>query len=107
LIFNFKCDTDTEDEGSDTEKTNRWVLLPDDNFKRTWDLIIAFLILYSSIVTPYKIAFIDNDDLVELDMASDIIMFLDIAVCFVSAYIDNEDNIVKNRKVSIIHTLPI
>jgi hypothetical protein len=101
-LINKKCDTDTEDDGSDIEKNKKWILLPDDYFKRTWDFIIALLILYSSIVTPYKIAFIDYDDFAYFDMAIDIFMFFDIAVSFLSAYLDNEDNIVKNRKVIII-----
>jgi hypothetical protein len=53
-------------------------------------------------VTPYKIAFIEDDQFADFDMAIDILMFFDIAVCFFSAYLDNEDNIVRNRKVNII-----
>jgi hypothetical protein len=73
--------------------------LPEGNFKKGWDLIIALVILYSSIVTPYKIAFIDGTALEEVDMASDVLLFIDIILNFFSAYVDSEDNVVKNRKV--------
>ena len=76
--------------------------MPDDYVKRTWDFIIALLILYSSIVTPYKIAFIDDNTLEEVDIAIDVLMVIDIIISFFSAYVDSEDNTVKNRKVSNI-----
>lgn len=58
------------------------------------------IIIYSSIVTPYKIAFIDDNELVEVDIACDIILLLDVLVNFFSAYVDDEDNVVTNRKVN-------
>ena len=67
-----------------------------------WDISIALIILYSSIVIPYKIAFIDEPQLEEVDIASDVFLAIDILINFFSAYIDNEDNLIKDRKVSDI-----
>jgi hypothetical protein len=51
-------------------------------------------------VLPYKIAFIDEES--DFDVVSDsvfnILLAIDMIVCFFSAYIDNEDNIIKNRR---------
>jgi hypothetical protein len=35
--------------------------LPDDSFREKWDLFIALLVVYISIVTPFRLAFIDDD----------------------------------------------
>jgi hypothetical protein len=68
--------------------------------KRLWDLIIALIILYSSIVTPYKIAFIDGSDSLEiLDIIFDVLFSIDVIINFFAAYVDNEDNVIKNRNV--------
>jgi hypothetical protein len=74
--------------------------LPENSVKRFWDLVIALIILYSSIVTPYKIAFIDDSDSLEyLDIVFDVLFFFDVIINFFAAYVDNEDNVIKNRQV--------
>lgn len=74
--------------------------MPENSAKRFWDLVIALIILYSSIVTPYKIAFIDDSDSLEyLDIVFDILFFFDVIINFFAAYVDNEDNVIKNRQV--------
>jgi len=74
--------------------------LPENSAKRFWDLVIALIILYSSIVTPYKIAFIDDSDSLEyLDIVFDVLFFFDVIINFFAAYVDNEDNVIKNRQV--------
>jgi CRP-like cAMP-binding protein len=101
------CDSDTEDEGSDTEKDVTWILMPDNTYKRSFDILIALIIIYSSIVLPYKIAFVDTDipsDVV-VDNIFNAIMVIDIILNFFTAYVDNEDNIIKNRKKVIISYL--
>lgn len=74
--------------------------MPENSLKRFWDLIIALIILYSSIVTPYKIAFIDDSDSLEyLDIVFDVLFLFDVIINFFAAYVDNEDNVIKNRQV--------
>ena len=96
------CGTDSEDEGSDNEKEVPWVILPDNPYKRLWDLAIAIIILYSSIVTPYEIAFIDKTKDSWSDFLLDAFLWLDIVITFFSAYTDSEENLVKNHKKIII-----
>lgn len=94
------CDSDTEDEGSDNEKEVSWIIMPDNSFKRFFDVIVALIIIYSAIVLPYNIAFEDTESNSEeiIDNVFNAILFVDIIINFFSAYVDNEDNIVKNRK---------
>ena len=92
------CDTDTEDEESENEKEIPWIILPDNPYKKIWDLIIAFLILYSAIITPYEIAFSDNNKSNWFEILIDIFLAIDIVLTFFSAYTDEEENLVKNHK---------
>ena len=96
------CDTDSEDEGSDTEKDVPWVILPDNAYKRLWDLVIAIIILYSSIMTPFELAFMDKTKDSLTDYLIDAFLWIDIIVTFFSAYTDSEENLVKNHKKIII-----
>ena len=113
------CDTDTEDEESENEKEIPWIILPDNPYKKMWDLLIAFLILYSAIITPYEIAFSDSSKVSWFEILIDILLGIDIVLTFFSAYTDDEENLVKNHKkiikkylkswfiVDIISVLPI
>ena len=113
------CDTDTEDEESENEKEIPWIILPDNPYKKMWDLLIAFLILYSAIITPYEIAFSDNNKVSWFEVLIDILLGIDIVLTFFSAYTDDEENLVKNHKkiikkylkswfiVDIISVLPV
>ena len=113
------CDTDTEDEESENEKEIPWIILPDNPYKKMWDLLIAFLILYSAIITPYEIAFSDSNKFSWFEILIDIFLGIDIVLTFFSAYTDDEENLVKNHRkiikkylkswfiVDIISVLPI
>ena len=92
------CDTDTEDEESENEKEIPWIILPDNPYKKIWDLVIATLILYSAIITPYEIAFSDSNKSSWFEILIDIFLAMDIVLTFFSAYTDEEENLVKNHK---------
>lgn len=52
---------------------------------------------------PYEIAFIDDDNAMKesaLDIIFNILLGIDIVLNFFSAYLDNEENVVKNRRVN-------
>ena len=63
-----------------------------------WDLLIAFLILYSAIITPYDIAFSDTNKVSWFEILIDVLLGIDIVLTFFSAYTDDEENLVKNHK---------
>lgn len=53
---------------------------------------------------PYQIAFIDDDSdskYVIIDNISNVFLWIDLILNFFSAYLDNEENVVKNRRVKI------
>jgi hypothetical protein len=42
---------------------NYFIILPDDHFKKKWDILITIMLLFTALVSPYRIAFIENDSL--------------------------------------------
>jgi hypothetical protein len=65
------------------------------------------MLIYSAIVTPYRIAFVDSDEILYtiIDFTIDFSFFIDMILNFFSAYIDNEDNIITKRHKIINHYL--
>jgi hypothetical protein len=78
-----------------------FIILPDDSFKKKWDLFITFILLFTAVVTPYRLAFYDIDDIawVVIDTVLDAGFALDIVLNFFMAYYDDSEDIVDNRKV--------
>lgn len=59
--------------------------------------------IYTTIITPFTISFFDDDPewVVAMDYFLYIVYALDIILTFISAYTDNEENIIKSKKVKI------
>lgn len=79
----------------------RFLLLPDDSFKIKWEMLIAIVLIFTAITTPYKLAFSSRDDPVwsGINYVIDITFFLDIILCFFSAYEDENEELVHDRCV--------
>ena len=78
-------DTDSEESVSDEEKKVQFIILPDSGFKRIWNAVITAIIIYSSIVTPYKLSFSDKNGYDPDDIISDVLLGVDMDVNFFSA----------------------
>ena len=100
-------DSDTEEEDSDNEIEQNWIILPENIYKNLFNLIVSLIIMYSSIIGVYEISFKDKASHFDkfFDIFSYIILTIDIILNFFSAYIDEEDNLVKNNKKIIIKYL--
>ena len=72
------------------KKKRNCLLLPHDRFKTIWTVIIVFLLIYTAIFVPYKIAFIEQEStfLQVLEAMVDILFGIDIVVNFMSAIED-------------------
>ena len=77
-----------------------FILLPDDNFKRKWDLIITFFLLFTAMMTPYRLAFFEDDNTTWLiiDTITDGSFAIDMILNFFMAYYDGTDDIVDDRR---------
>ena len=75
------------------------LLLPDDPFKMKWEMLIAIVLVFTAIVTPYRLAFTTNDNLGWLcvNFTIDGIFAIDVILCFFTAYEDENEDLVYDR----------
>jgi hypothetical protein len=59
------------------------------------------LLLYTCIVTPFRVSFYSQDPLewIIIDSTVDSLFVADIVLCFFSAYYDKKDNLILDRRV--------
>ena len=79
-----------------------FIILPDDPWKIKWDMLVASLVIYISIFTPYRIAFFEDEfawyDIV--DYAIDLLFLLDLVFNCMTAYTNsNQDLVIKRKKI--------
>ena len=98
------CDSYSEEEDSDKENDFEYVVMPDNKYKGYFDCVLTLILIYSSIILPYKMAFYDNETTSDevIDWICTVVLLCDLILSFFTAYIDNDDNVIKNRK-KIIH----
>jgi len=76
------------------------MLYPNNKYKKAWDILITFALLFTCCVTPYRIAFIEEEP-VEweiINLTLDILFLIDIFFCFISAYYTEEFVMIDGRK---------
>lgn len=76
------------------------MLYPEDPFKGYWDIYIALVLIFTSLVTPYRIALVevDNFEWNIINNTVDIMFLIDIIIIFNSAYEDEDFNLIDVRK---------
>ena len=82
-------------------KDVKWIIFPDDPFRGFWDMMLVLVLSYTCVITPYRIAFIMNDDSVTwqiIDYTTDSIFALDVLINFFTAYYDYNDNLITAHK---------
>jgi len=80
---------------------------PDNTYKSNWDTLITFILIFTCLVTPARLAFTFNDagDKWDLDtwesvnLFIDICFFIDIIFNFNTAYIDEDFRVISDRKI--------
>jgi potassium voltage-gated channel Eag-related subfamily H member 8 len=80
-------------------KKQWFILMPDGQFKKYWDIIIVFLLFYVAILMPFNVCFIraipgagmTTQD--KFDIGIDFLFGVDIIVNFISAYEDENTGI--------------
>jgi hypothetical protein len=90
-----------EEHNNRSRATEKCIIFPDSKFKTAWNLIIIVLLLYTAIVVPFRIAFVEKSGQVNkiIDICIDVLFGLDILVNFLSAIEDpNTGKIITDRK---------
>ena len=68
--------------------------------KGNWDGLITLVLIFTCMVTPYRIAFVESDN-VEWTVANytiDFLFLVDMLLCFVSAFYTTEFELIEDRK---------
>jgi len=82
-----------------------FMVYPDDDVKDNWDLLVSLVLVYVSLVTPLRIAFVEDESLFWSILSNliDFIFFMDIIITFNSAFYDEDFQIVSDRKLIAIN----
>ena len=75
------------------------MVYPEDRFIEIWDGIMAFVLILTCFVTPIRIAFYANDELIWIiiNYTIDLLFFADIVIIFNTAFYDEDFQIIENR----------
>jgi hypothetical protein len=77
-----------------------FIILPDDPFKKKWDMLIIAVLIFTALVSPYRIAFItvDTTPWVVIETIVDITFSIDLILNFFFAYYDETEEVIDTRK---------
>lgn len=69
--------------------------------KSKWDTLITLVLIFTCMITPYRIAFVDEDDLtwVVINYVVDGLFLIDMILCFLTAFYTDEFELVEDRWV--------
>lgn len=84
-----------------------WIIMPESVIKNIWSNVLIFLFIYTAFVTPVRITFVDEVDVMwlVLDSFVDSLFLIDIFVNFFSAYFDSSGELIVDRKTIILNYL--
>ena len=97
-------EVDALKDGSDLRDYDEFYIDPRSPFRKTWDLFIITLVMYSAIAIPYYSAFSTTEAgwQIGIDYTFDLLFVIDIVLNFFTAYYDKFGRLVANRQ-SIKH----
>lgn len=99
-------DSDKNPKHVTNEKIPKGILHPNSTFKNIWGIYMGILIVYTAIIMPYVLAFIESnkkDEWFYIDLLLDSSFFFDFIVNIFSAYYKSDGSLVTSRKEIIIN----
>lgn len=78
------------------DNRRRCMFYPEDTLKGYWDLVISLILIITCSITPFAIAFYEQNDTSwnVFDFVTDIFFFVDIIIIFNTAFYDMDYKIV-------------
>ena len=75
------------------------MIYPNNEYKANWDTLITLVLIFTCMITPYRIAFIDEDSnlWVGLNYSIDGLFLIDMILCFLTAYYTDEFELIEDR----------
>ena len=79
----------------------QFLFYPEDQFKANWDLFISVVLIFTCLSTPFRLAFVEQDNTTWtiLNFSIDLMFLLDIIFIFNSAYSDEDFKIIDDRSL--------
>lgn len=90
------------------EKTPCLVIHPESKLKNLWNFILALALLYTAAILPFVMAFIETqewDVWFSISLTLDLLFMVDFLLNCVTAYYDNESNLVTSRRKIFLNYL--
>lgn len=85
-----------------------FLIFPDMRLKQYWDLYVTLLVIFSCVITPWRLAFVESDDSylwIIVDTLVDFFFVCDIFVNFFTVYSNEYEDYETNRKKIAVHYL--
>jgi len=98
----------TYNSGVVKSSTPRFVIMPNSKFKILWNVVVGVLLMYTAIVMPFSIAFVESegyDKWFWIDVVIDSLFFTDVIINCLSAYYNSEGEIETNQKTIFLSYL--
>ena len=76
------------------------IIFPDDDFYGYWREVIIIILIYTAVITPYMVWFVDNksDPIYYIDLIIDGLFFIDIIVTCCLAYYNADIDLITDKK---------
>ncbi|KAK3260018.1 hypothetical protein CYMTET_31011 [Cymbomonas tetramitiformis] len=92
-------DTSEDADGeiiAEAEPERWWICLPDSTFRRRWDIAQSFILLYVSLVVPFRVGFklTANGGIYVWELFIDMYFYVDIYLNFTTGFYDDSLNLI-------------
>ena len=89
------------------EYNHGFIICANGKFKKIWDLFIFLIMMYSVIVYPYLLCFLEKRGFIEIlvEIMVDFFFIVDFFLNFFTSFYDNEENIITNHRAIIYNYL--
>ena len=103
-------DSESSESDINIDNNDTWIIYPDNIYKHIWDIIMGIFLIYTSLITPYRISFLNEESNIAIklqlfDNIIDLIFFFDIILNFFTAYYTYDERIEKRLNKIIKHYL--
>lgn len=75
------------------------MIYPENDHKANWDFFMTVVLIFTCVVTPYRIALVENDTIEwsVLNYSIDALFLIDIIIIFNTAFYDEDFAIIEDR----------
>ena len=95
-----KLQTSRRSKNKSRRKITILPIYPDDNLKIGWDICFFVILISVGLIIPFRLCFMyeENDNWKIYDYITDVLFGIDLILNFITAYYDEENNVVKDMK---------